>query len=150
MERTDMSILTKDKVKLNVKVKDKFEAIRLAGQLLVQAGHVPEEYVDKMIERENVSSTYLGGGLAMPHGTNESKGLIRSTGMSVLVLAEEVDFGDEPARLIIGLAAVGEEHLEVLSSVAVLVSDDDDMQRILQAASEDELIAIFKEGMGAP
>jgi PTS system mannitol-specific IIA component len=148
MERTDMSILTKDKVILNVKVKDKFEAIRLAGQLLVEAGHVPEEYVDKMIERENVSSTYLGGGLAMPHGTNESKGLIRSTGMSVLVLAEEVDFGDEPARLIIGLAAIGEEHLDVLSSVAVLVSDDDDMQRILQAESEDELIAIFKEGMG--
>ncbi|BBI36372.1 PTS sugar transporter subunit IIA [Cohnella abietis] len=144
-----MSILTKDKVKLNVKVKDKYEAIRLAGQLLVQAGHVPEQYVEKMIERENVSSTYLGGGLAMPHGTNDSKELIRSTGMSVIVLADEVDFGDEPARLIIGLAAVGEEHLEMLSSIAVLVSDEDDMQRIIQATSEEELIQIFEAGMGA-
>lgn len=143
-----MSILSKEKVKLNVKVNDKYEAIRMAGQLLVDAGHVPAEYVDKMVERENVSSTYVGGGLAMPHGTNDSKPLIRSTGMSVMVVPEGVDFGDEKAYLVIGLAAVGEEHLEVLSSVAVLVSDDDDMKRILEASSEEELISIFEEGMG--
>jgi len=144
-----MSILSREKVKLNVKVSDKFEAIRLAGQLLVEAGHVPQAYVDKMIERENVSSTYLGGGLAMPHGTNDSKELIRSTGMSVLIVPDGVDFGGETANLIIGLAAVGEEHLEVLSSVAVMVSEEEDMQRILQASSEEELIAIFEEGMNA-
>jgi PTS system mannitol-specific IIA component len=149
MERTDLSILSKEKVKLHVKVKDKFEAIRMAGQLLVDAGHVPPAYIDKMIERENVSSTYVGGGLAMPHGTNDSKGLIRSTGMSVLVVPDGVDFGDETAYLVIGLAAVGEEHLEVLSSVAAIVSEEDDMQRILQASSEEEVIAIFEEGMNA-
>ncbi|MCC3372500.1 PTS sugar transporter subunit IIA [Cohnella sp. REN36] len=142
-----MSILSKEKVKLNVKVNDKYEAIRLAGQLLVDAGHVPDAYVDKMIEREGVSSTYIGGGLAMPHGTNDAKPLIRSTGMSVLVVPEGVDFGEERANLVIGLAAVGEEHLDVLSSVAVLVAEEDDMQRILRASSEEELIAIFEEGM---
>lgn len=142
-----MSILTKDKVKLNVKVKDKFEAIRMAGELLVQAGHVPQAYVDKMLEREQVSSTYLGAGLAMPHGTNDSKPLIQSTGMSVLVVPDGVDFGGETAYLVIGLAAVGDEHMEVLSSVAVLVSEDEDMQRILASKSEEELIAIFEEGM---
>jgi len=68
--------------------------------------------------------------------------------MSVMVVPEGVDFGDEKAYLVIGLAAVGEEHLEVLSSVAVLVSDDDDMKRILEASSEEELISIFEEGMG--
>jgi PTS system mannitol-specific IIA component len=144
-----MSILTREKVKLNVKVTDKNDAIRTAGQLLVEAGHVSQEYVDKMIERESLSSTYLGGGLAMPHGTNDSKSLIRSTGMSVLLVPDGVDFDGETANLIIGLAAVGEEHLEILSNVAVLVSDDDDMQRILQAASEEELIAIFEEGMSS-
>ncbi|GAB2674138.1 PTS sugar transporter subunit IIA [Paenibacillus thermoaerophilus] len=144
-----MSILSKEKVKLNVKVKDKEEAIRLAGQLLVDAGHVPAEYVDKMIEREAVSSTYIGAGLAMPHGTNEAKSLIRSTGMSVLVVPEGVDFGGETAYLVIGLAAVGEEHLDILTSVATLVSEEDDMKRILNASSEEELIAIFDEGMNA-
>ena len=60
------------------------------NELLVQAGHVPQAYVDKMLEREQLSSTYLGAGLAMPHGTNDSKPLIQSTGMSVLVVPEEL------------------------------------------------------------
>jgi mannitol PTS system EIIA component len=146
-----MSILAKEKIRLNVKVKDKYEAIRLAGQLLVDGGHVPPEYVDAMIERENTSSTYLGAGLAMPHGTNEAKGLIRSTGMSILVLSGDgVDFGgDEPARLVIGLAALGDEHMEVLASVAGLVSEEEDMQRILNATSEDELLRMFDEAVEA-
>ena len=142
-----MTILSKDKVKLNVKVTDKYEAIRMAGQLLVEAGHVPSAYIDKMIEREEALSTYIGGGLAMPHGTNDSKAIIQSTGMSILIVPEGVDFGgDEPAYLIIGLAAVGDDHLNILTNVAMLVSEDDDMQRILNAASEDELIVIFETG----
>ncbi|MBB6731390.1 PTS sugar transporter subunit IIA [Cohnella zeiphila] len=143
-----MSILSKEKVVLNAKAQDRFEAILMAGRLLVDAGHVPAEYVEKMIEREQVSSTYIGGGLAMPHGTNDAKPLIRSTGMSVLIFPEGVDFGGEKANLVIGLAAVGEEHLDILSNVAVLVSEEDDMQRILQSSTEEELIAIFEEGMG--
>ncbi|REK76940.1 PTS sugar transporter subunit IIA [Paenibacillus paeoniae] len=142
-----MSILTTNTIILNAEVTDKFEAIRLAGQLLVDAGHVPPAYIEKMIEREGVSSTYLGGGLAMPHGTNDSKALIKSTGISVVVLANEVEFGGEPARLVIGLAAVGDEHLELLSSLAVLVSDEDDMERILNASSKEDLLRIFEEGM---
>jgi PTS system mannitol-specific IIA component len=147
MERTIMSFLSKQKIKLNVKVNDKFEAIRLAGQLLVEAGHVEAGYVEKMVERETLSSTYLGGGLALPHGTNDSKHLIRSTGMSILVLSDAVDFGGEPVRLVIGLAAVGDEHLEVLSSLALMVSEDEEMERILKASSEEELLAIFEKGL---
>ncbi|SFE38540.1 PTS system, mannitol-specific IIA component [Paenibacillus algorifonticola] len=143
-----MTILSTDKVKLNVQVNDKYEAIRLAGQLLVEAGHVPASYVDKMIEREELLSTYIGGGLAMPHGTNDSKSLIHSTGMSILIVPGGVDFGgDEPAKLVIGLAAVGDDHLNILTSVAMLVSEEDDMERILNASSEAELIAIFEQGM---
>lgn len=144
-----MSILTANSVKLQVRVHDKYEAIRLAGELLVEAGHVPPAYIDAMIERENVSSTYLGAGLAMPHGTNEAKGLVRSTGISVLVPEEGVDFGgDEPARLIIGLAAVGDEHMEVLTNVAMLVSDEADMQRLLKAETADQLVKMMLSGMG--
>ncbi|EXX86874.1 PTS mannitol transporter subunit IIA [Paenibacillus darwinianus] len=142
-----MRILSRSKVRLNVKVGDKNEAIRLAGQLLVNDGHVPPEYVDKMIERDSVSSTYLGNGVAMPHGTNESKSLIKSTGMSVLTVPGGVDFGGQTANLIIGLAAVGSEHMEILSNVAVLVSDDDEMGRILEAGSAEELLSIFEQGM---
>ncbi|MFC4101889.1 PTS sugar transporter subunit IIA [Paenibacillus xanthanilyticus] len=143
-----MPILSTDKVKLNAAASDKYEAIRLAGELLVQAGHAPAEYVDKMIERENALSTYMGGGLAIPHGTNEAKSLIRSTGLSIVVLPEGVDFGEgEPANLVIGIAAAGDDHLELLTNVAMLVSDDENMAQILNASSAEELIAIFERGM---
>ncbi|HUC91053.1 MAG TPA: PTS sugar transporter subunit IIA [Paenibacillus sp.] len=142
-----MGIFSKDKVRLNVQVSDKNEAIRLAGQLLVDAGHVPQEYTDRMIERDTVGSTYLGNGVAMPHGTNESKSLIRSTGISILTVPGGVDWGGETAKLIIGLAAVGNDHMEILSNMAVLISDDDEMARILEAGSEEELLEIFEKGM---
>ncbi|MBU5443250.1 PTS sugar transporter subunit IIA [Paenibacillus sp. MSJ-34] len=143
-----MTMLAKETIRLNVNVKDKYEAIRLAGQLLVDAGHVPAEYIDKMIEREEALSTYIGGGLAMPHGTNDSKAMIRSTGLAILVVPDGVEFGgDEPARLIIGLAAVGDDHLNILTNVAMLVSEEEDMERIMNASTEEELISIFAEGM---
>ena len=143
-----MTILSKEKIKLNAVVQDKYEAIRMVGQMLVDAGHAPQEYIGKMIEREEALSTYIGGGLAMPHGTNEAKALIRSTGMAVMIVPDGVDFGgEEPAELIIGLAAVGDDHLDILTNVAMLVSEEEDMQRILNAASEEELISIFEAGL---
>lgn len=143
-----MTILSTEKVKLNVSVKDKYEAIRMVGQMLVDAGHAPQAYIDKMIEREDALSTYIGGGLAMPHGTNESKALIQTTGMAIIIVPAGVDFGgEEPAQLVIGLAAVGDDHLDILTNVAMLVSEDDDMQRILNASSAQELISIFESGM---
>ena len=143
-----MTILSKEKIKLNAIVKDKYEAIRMVGQMLVDAGHAPQAYIEKMIDREEALSTYIGGGLAMPHGTNEAKALIRSTGMAVIIVPAGVDFGgEEAAQLIIGLAAVGDDHLDILTNVAMLVSEEEDMQRILNAASEEELISIFEAGM---
>ncbi|MFC4304602.1 PTS sugar transporter subunit IIA [Cohnella boryungensis] len=143
-----MGVLSPAQVKLNVRAQDKYEVIRLVGQLLVQAGHVPVEYIDRMIEREDSLSTYMGGGLAIPHGTNESKALIRSTGMAVAVLPEGVDFGDgQLAKLVIGIAAIGDDHMDLLTSVAVLCADDDNLERILHAPSEATLIEIFETGV---
>jgi len=143
-----MTILSTDKVKLNAKVQDKYEAIRIAGELLVQAGHADPGYVDSMIERENSLSTFMGGGLAIPHGTNESKGTIKSTGLSIVQIPEGVDFGGgDIAHLVIGIAAVGDDHLDILTNVAMICSDDDNMERILKASSPEELIAIFENGM---
>lgn len=139
-----MNILSIDKVKLNVNAKDKYEVIRLAGELLVNAGHVEPSYIDSMIEREDSLSTYMGGGLAIPHGTNTSKRLIKSTGLSIVQLPEGVDFGEgHIANLIIGIAAVGNDHLEILTNVGVICSDDDNLERILKASTPEDLIEIF-------
>ncbi|SEC30261.1 PTS sugar transporter subunit IIA [Paenibacillus sp. GP183] len=143
-----MSILSADKVKLGVKVGNKYEAIRIAGQLLVDAGHVDSGYIDKMLEREDTLSTYMGGGLAIPHGTKDSKELIKSTGMSIVQIPDGVDFGEgESAFLIVGIAAAGDEHLEILTNVAMVCSDDENLERIRKASSEAEMIEIFESGM---
>jgi PTS system mannitol-specific IIA component len=137
-------------VKLNAKAADKFEAIRIAGQLLVDAGHADPAYIDKMFERERTLSTYMGGGLAIPHGTQDSKALIASTGLSIVQLPDGVDFGEgEKAYLVVGIAAVGNEHLDILTNVAMVCSDDENMERIAQAKTAAELIDIFERGMEA-
>lgn len=139
-----MNILSVDKVKLNATSKDKYEVIRLAGELLVNAGHVEPSYIDSMIEREDSLSTYMGGGLAIPHGTSKSKGFIKSTGLSIVQLPEGVDFGEgNIANLVIGIAAVGDDHLEILTNVGVICSDDDNLERILKASTPEDLIEIF-------
>jgi len=143
-----MSILSVEKINVHAPVKTKEEAIKLVGQMLVDAGHVPANYIDKMLEREQLVSTDLGGGLAMPHGTNEAKSLINSTGISILTVPEGIDFGgDEPARLIIGLAAIGDDHMDVLTNVAMLVSDEDEFEKIIKSTDANELLEIFNGGL---
>lgn len=143
-----MSILSVEKIKVHAPIKTKEEAIKLVGQMLVDAGHVPANYIDKMLEREQLVSTDLGGGLAMPHGTNEAKSLIVSTGISILTIPEGIDFGgDEPARLIIGLAAIGDDHMDVLTNVAMLVSDEEEFEKIITSADPNELLEIFNGGL---
>jgi PTS system mannitol-specific IIA component len=144
-----MPILSVQKVILNATVNDKNEAIRLAGRLLVDAGHVPEAYIEKMVERDALSSTYMGGGLAIPHGTNEAKGLVRSTGLSIVVIPDGVAFDGQQAKLVIGIAAVGDDHLDILTNVAMICSDEDSFVEILKAESPERLIDIFQKGMEA-
>lgn len=134
-------------VKLGAKANDKYEAIRLAGELLVQAGHAEADYVEKMVEREKTLSTYMGAGLAIPHGTNESKSLIRSTGLSVVQLPEGVDFGEgELAFVVVGIAALGDDHLELLTNVAMVCSEEENLEKIIHATSAAELARLFNEG----
>lgn len=139
------NILSKEKVILNAQASSKSEAIRMAGNLLVKAGHVSEDYVDKMLEREEIASTYMGGGLAIPHGTKEAKGMVASTGLSIVRFPEGVDFGgDEPAFIVIGIAAAGGDHMEILTNVAMIFTDDESIEKVMNASTEEEILAIFE------
>ncbi|MCL6456951.1 MAG: PTS sugar transporter subunit IIA [Gorillibacterium sp.] len=143
-----MSILSENKVIIGAVATDKFAAIRMAGQLLVDAGHVMPEYIDKMIERENNISTYMGEGLAIPHGTKDAAQYIKSTGLSIVQFPAGVLFGDdEKAYLLVGIAAIGDEHLEILTNVAMVVSEEANMERILAASTPQEMIEIFQSGV---
>ncbi|KEO84127.1 PTS sugar transporter subunit IIA [Tumebacillus flagellatus] len=142
------NILSADKVKLGVNASNKEEAIRIAGQLLVDAGHVDAAYIEKMLEREAALSTFMGNGIAIPHGTNESKALVKSTGLSIVQIPNGVDFGDgNVANLLIGIAAAGNEHVEILTNIAMIISEDENVEQILKAQSADEIIEIFEKGL---
>src|SRR5438046_1682707 len=80
-------------------------AIDQVGAVLVAEGLVTQAYVDAMHAREAIVSTYLGNGIALPHGTNESQDAVRRTGLAVIQFPAGVPWGEEPARLVIGLAA---------------------------------------------
>jgi mannitol PTS system EIIA component len=144
------TILSREKIQIHAQPANKFDAIRLVGQMLVDDGHVPPEYIDYMIQREEDLSTYMGAGLAIPHGTNEAKKLVRSTGLAIAVVPEGVEFGDgQRAQLIVGIAAVGDDHLDILTNIAMLVSDEEVLERLLQTASKDEVLDIFQKGVEA-
>ena len=105
-------------------------AIRRAGELLVAGGYVDASYVDAMLAREEMATTYMGMGLAIPHGTSEAKAAVRRSGIVVLQYPEGVDFGDEKARLVIGIAGVGDAHLDLLARVAGALEDPDVLESL--------------------
>src|SRR5512147_3231651 len=114
-----MAILSKDRISLQAGATDKADAIRKAGQLLVNSGCVLPEYVDGMLKREESMSTSLGNGVAIPHGVYENREHILRTGISVVQLINAVEWEDgDPVSMVIGIAAVGDEHVGVLSNLA--------------------------------
>ncbi|WP_297687758.1 PTS sugar transporter subunit IIA [uncultured Anaerococcus sp.] len=109
---------------LNLDTVSKEEAIIRAGEELVKLGCVDKEYIDYMLEREKLATTYMGLGIAIPHGINEAKKTIHESGLVFLQYPNGVDFDGEKAYLVIGIAGKGDEHLEVLSSVAIKISEE--------------------------
>lgn len=117
-----VDILTIDSIQVQAKVATKEEAIRRAGELLVKAGCVTPEYVDSMLDREKTMSTYVGNGVSIPHGEFKSLGLVNRTGISVLQVPKGVEWIDgEIAYLVVGIAAIGDEHIQVLQNLATVV-----------------------------
>ena len=139
-------ILTPETVELGARLSSRDEAIRRAGALLVENGHVDERYIYSMFEREESVSTYMGNAVAIPHGTNDSKQWVERSGLSIITVPEGVEYGDgDVAKLVIGIAGKGDEHLEILSKISLVVSEEENVEKIVQAETKEELLAIFDE-----
>lgn len=106
------------------------EAIRASGERLVELGCVGEPYVDAMVERDRITSVYLGMGVAIPHGTNDAKAAVKQTGVVFQQYPEGVDFDGEKAYLVFGIAGKGDEHLEVLASICKVLEDEAVLERL--------------------
>lgn len=118
------NILIKEGIQLGQKPVSKEEAIQAAGELLEKLGYVDGSYVAAMQEREKLVTTYMGMGVAIPHGTTQAKGTVKKSGIVFFQYPEGVDFGEEKAQLVFGIAGVGDEHLDLLGKLCTLLEDE--------------------------
>ena len=136
-------VLTAEAVLLGGTATTRDEAIDEAGRLLVAIGAVDESYVAAMHERETSVSTFMGNGLAIPHGTNEAKSLIRHTAISVVRYAQPIDWKGQPAEFVVGIAGAGDDHLTVLQRLAEVFMDQGEIDRLRAAGTADEVLAVL-------
>lgn len=145
-ESPDNDVLPLDSIVLAGTATSAEGAIDEAGALLVAADAVEPTYVDAMHEREKSVSTYMGNGLAIPHGTNEAKTAIRRTGISFVRYPEPIDWNGKPAEFVVGIAGLGNDHMALLTKIAHVFLDKDEVARLRAATSADEVRAVLSGG----
>lgn len=145
----DAGILSREEalVRINARASSKDDAIRQVGQLLVAAGCVSPGYEESMVRREAVANTFLGAGVAIPHGLGEDKGLVRRDGIAILQLRDGVEWNPgQQAHIVVGIAANSDSHIAILRRLTRLIQDDsriaalmatDDAGEIARALHED-------------
>ena len=145
---TNLFKLGAENIFLGRKAATKEEAIPFAGEQLVKGGYVEPEYVQAMLDREKLTSTYLGESIAVPHGTIEAKDRVLKTGVVFCQYPEGVRFGedeDDVARLVIGIAARNNEHIQVITSLTNALDDETVIERLAKTTSVDEVLALLNK-----
>ncbi|MFD0051850.1 PTS mannitol transporter subunit IICBA [Actinomycetes bacterium NPDC127524] len=141
----DDSLLLEKYIFLNKDFANKEEAIRFAGRALVDGGYVDESYIEAMIERDKITTTYMGNDVAIPHGTEDAKKAVIKSGFTVIQVPNGVDFDGERVRLIFGIAGKDGTHLEILSGIAVTCSDMANIEKMVEAKTSKELVKILNQ-----
>lgn len=144
---TNLFKLGAENIFLGRKAATKEEAILFAGEQLVKGGYVEPEYVQAMLDREKLTSTYLGESIAVPHGTIEAKDRVLKTGIVFCQYPEGVRFGeeeDEVSRLVIGIAARNNEHIQVITSLTNALDDESVIERLAKTTSVEEVLTLLK------
>ncbi|ERK56460.1 mannitol-specific phosphotransferase enzyme IIA component [Gemella bergeri ATCC 700627] len=149
-ESFKMNLTHKD-ILLGQKISTKEEAIKKAGEVLVANGYVDTDYISAMLERENIVSTYMGNFIAIPHGTDDAKKSIKNTGISIIQIPDGVSFSnpddteDKMVFIIFGIAGKDGEHLDLLSKIAIFCSEQENVIKLVNATTEDEIITLLSE-----
>lgn len=136
-------VLTADAVRLGLSATDKLDALRQCGAVLVDIGAASEQYAAAILEREESVSTYLGEGVAIPHGTDASREYINRAALAVLQFPEGVDWNGKPVRLCVAIASRSDEHIAILQSLAMVLSDKDKAARLRDARDVDDVLALL-------
>lgn len=133
------TVLDLDSIKLSGSARTRDDAIREVGALLVDSGAVTQAYADAMFDREATVSTYMGNLLAIPHGTNEAKDGIVNSALAIIRYDEPIDWDGHPVRFVVGIAGKGDDHLGILSGIAIAFSDEATVEKLAAAATPQEI-----------
>ncbi len=139
-------MLNKTEIILNQATEHKDEAIKRCGELLCKAGYVSAEYTEGMLKRDNSFSTAIGNLIAIPHGEKDYAKCILNTGLCVITYPEGIDWNGNVVKLVIGIAARGEEHLEILENIVEVLEEEDDVEKLVNESNIDSIIAVFSAG----
>ena len=137
-------VMEKEGIKHGQKSVSKEEAIEAAGNLLYELDYVEKDYIEAMQERERTVSTYLGMGVAIPHGTGDAKNKVKKTGIVLVQYPDGVDFGDEKAQLVFGIAGIGNEHLELLGKITQVIDNQDNLEKLKTAGNVQDVLDMLK------
>ena len=130
-------------IRLGATASSREEAVRLCGELLQGLGAVESGYIDAMWERENIISSYMGEGVALPHGTDASRKNVNFAQLVFVRFSEPVDWDGEEVKLCIGIAAKGDEHGELLGNLAEKLLDPSSYKSLMESTSTTELLELI-------
>jgi PTS system mannitol-specific IIA component/phosphocarrier protein FPr len=136
-------VLSRDAIRLAQRASDKWDALRQSGALLEELGAVEAGYAAAILERETQISTYMGEGVAIPHGTDQARSLVRRTALGFLQFPDGVDWDGETVYVCIPIAASGDEHVGVLSALAGVLVEGDSAARLRETSSVDEVLSLL-------
>ena len=139
-------ILKKENVILGLPSVKRDEAIKRAGQMLVEGGYVSEEYINAMFEREEIVSTYIGNGIPIPHGVGKARGLIKSSGLVILQYPEGIEYNGNTAYLVIGISGKDNDHIKILANIAEQFSDEESAKKLWKTTDKDHLYKLLTKG----
>ena len=143
-ETKKLDLLLKENILLNQKrLPSKEDVIRAIGKILIDSGYVNENYIEGMLKREESFPTNLGNGIAIPHGVLEVKKEIKNSGIAVMVFPDGVLWNNELVKLVVGIAGAEEEHLDILSNIALNLSTPEAVETLVDKNSVDYIYDIF-------
>ena len=143
------SVLIKESILTNKAFLDNKEATIAAGNILLENGYVKKEYIASMLEKLETQSfaTYIGNGVAIPHGMAEGSKYVNTTGISVIQVPDGVDWNEEKAYIIVGIAANSDDHMNVLASLADSIEDLEEAKKLWSETSVDKIYELLSENI---
>lgn len=132
MENTKKAVLLKSNIRIKTEIVTSDEAIVAVGKQLLESGYVEEKYIEGMLERDHSLSVFMGNKIALPHGEYEYKKNILNSGIVVDVYPNGIDWHGETVNLVVGLAGIGEDHIQILSNIATVFGEIEEVDKVLE------------------